>query len=70
MSHRTDTIDRQPEPKTYLGDGAYARIELAYGSKNLVITAENGLHVTDCVVLGPGELKELLRFCRENGAIQ
>lgn len=44
--------------KAYLGDGAYA--ELRDG--RLIITAEDGVHATDSVVLGPEEWAILEAF--------
>ena len=54
-----DTIDKQPEPKTYLGDGAYARVD-EFG--DMVLTTENGISVQNRVVLEPMVVQLLERF--------
>lgn len=45
-----------PRRKIYLGDGAYAALD----DRGLALTAENGIAITDTVVLGPGEVVTLL----------
>lgn len=54
-----DTIDKHPDPKEYLGDGAYARMT-EYG--DLVITTEDGIRVQNRVVLEPTVLLTLEQF--------
>ena len=63
MARFFDTIDKQGQPKTYLGDGAYARAD-EFG--NLVLTAEDGLHVNQLVVLGPREWDKLRGFADDH----
>jgi hypothetical protein len=45
--------------KTYLGDGAYAELD-RYG--DLVLTTENGISVTNRIVLGAVEYQTLVDF--------
>ena len=45
--------------KTYLGDGAYAEFD-RYG--DLVLTTENGISVTNRIVLGGVEYQALVDF--------
>lgn len=52
-------------PKTYLGDGAYAR--LLDDRTTVVVTAEDGCNVSGAVFLGPSELTALALFCRGVG---
>lgn len=51
-------IDEIPVPeKTYLGDGVYA----GHDGYHIVLTAENGLAVTNTVYLDPGVWANLQR---------
>ena len=52
--------------RTYLGDGAYAYIDTL---QNLVITTEDGVRTTNCVVLGAHEIVALLTFGVRNSTI-
>ena len=45
--------------KTYLGDGAYAELD-QYG--DLILTTENGIRVTNRIVLGGAEYQALVDF--------
>ena len=54
----SDPTARERPPKTYLGDGAYAE----WDERGLVLTAENGIEVTDTVVLEPEVLVALIRY--------
>ena len=45
--------------KTYLGDGVYAHVT-EWG--DLELTTENGINVTNFIVLEPAVMAELLRF--------
>ena len=45
--------------KRYLGDGVYAQIE-DYG--DLILTTEDGVRVTNRIVLEPAVLLSLLKF--------
>lgn len=47
--------------KRYLGDGVYAQIE-DYG--DLILTTENGVRVTNRIVLEPAVLLSLLKFVK------
>ena len=51
------------EKKVYLGDGAYAEFD-GYA---VVLTTENGIAVTNTVVLEPEALIALVRFARRLG---
>lgn len=51
--------------KTYLGDGAY--VEEEYG--DAVLTTENGIAVTNRVVLGRLELCNLMTWAEARGLI-
>lgn len=44
--------------KTYLGDGAYAEFD----GDGIMLTAENGVSVTDRVYLEPEVYRALVRF--------
>jgi hypothetical protein len=44
--------------KEYIGDGVYADTE--YGE--IVLTTENGIDVSNTIVLGPYEIRALLKF--------
>jgi len=59
MTHSRDTINKQPDPKEYLGDGAYARMN---EDGDLVITAENGLYVTDRIIIEREAARTLCRL--------
>jgi hypothetical protein len=47
-----------PEPKRYLGDGVY----VAFDGYAIVLTAENGICVTDRVVLEPRVYNALVEY--------
>jgi len=47
--------------KRYLGDGVYAQIE-DYG--DLILTTEDGVRVTNRIVLEPAVLLSLLKFVK------
>ena len=49
-----------PARKIYLGDGVYATTDM----RGLVLTAENGLTVTDTIVLDEVVWEHLVRFVR------
>ncbi len=53
--------------KQYLGDGVYVecvvRVPAATGT-SLVLTVENGIHVTDTIVLEPGVFASLVRYAK------
>ena len=53
--------------KTYLGDYVYAELDETH---ELVLTTENGIEVTNRIVLGPDELLELLAFLRKRGELR
>jgi hypothetical protein len=46
--------------KVYLGDGAYATTDV----RGLVLTAENGIEVTDTIVLDESAWDRLVAFVR------
>jgi hypothetical protein len=46
------------EQKSYLGDGAY--VDLEYDE--IVLTTSNGVRDTNRIVLGPGEVANLIRW--------
>ena len=50
--------------KTYLGDYVYAELDKQH---ELVLTTENGIEVTNRIVLGPDEL---LAFLRKRGELR
>lgn len=52
--------------RSYLGDGVYAEIE----HSDLVLTTENGVRVTNRVVLEPEVFLALMRFVREHLGIE
>lgn len=55
----------KPVPKDYLGDGVYAECT----GHDVVLTAENGVAVTDLIYLDEQTIKALLRFierCKES----
>jgi hypothetical protein len=52
--------------KEYIGDGAYAEVD-QFGC--VVLTAEDGIHATDTVVLEPEVLFAFLRFLGTAGLI-
>ena len=47
------------ERKTYLGDGAYAELD-QYG--DLILTTEDGISITNRIVLGGAEYQALVDF--------
>ncbi len=49
--------------KSYLGDGAFVQIGSFHGE--IVLTTEDGISVQNRVVLGPMELKLLIRWLGE-----
>jgi len=53
--------------KTYLGDYVYAELDKQH---ELVLTTENGIEVTNRIVLGPDELLEFLAFLRKRGELR
>lgn len=50
---------------TYLGDGAYVK-EGSYMGEFILYTS-NGVEVTDTVVLGPGEVLNLVEYLKSKG---
>lgn len=54
------------EDKVYLGDGAF--LERTY--QGVILTAENGLEVTDRVVLEPEVLRAMLVYLKQWGIDQ
>ena len=46
--------------KIYLGDGVYCE----YDDYNLILTTENGIEVTNTIVLEPIVYMELIKFVR------
>lgn len=52
--------------KTYLGDGAYAQFD----GYSVILTAENGIHATDTIILDPEVLHALLKFSQRVGLIK
>ncbi len=54
------TLEPPGEHKSYLGDGAY--VDMGSYESEVVLTTEDGLSVTNRVVLGPTEVAVLLRW--------
>lgn len=54
----TKPIQHYPEPKAYIGDGAYVR----YDGENFILTAENGVEVLHRIVLEPAVWRALQEF--------
>lgn len=50
-------IDRRSMTKRYLGDGAYYEFD----GQNVILTAENGVAITDRIVLEPSLIVTLLK---------
>ena len=48
--------------KTYLGDGLYATLD----GNMIILTAENGIHVTNVVFLDPYTLQAFLHWLKKN----
>jgi len=63
----TRIVDISPKPpsdgKTYLGDGLYA----AFDGWQYVLTAEDGIRVTNVVYLNPEVLAALNSFTKHKG---
>lgn len=57
---------RNPKPKSYIGDGAYAEFD-GYA---IVLTTEDGLQTTNRIVLEPEVFTELIRYAAHSMAIQ
>lgn len=57
-SPEPNCIQFQPDPKTYLGDGAYVR----WDGHGFVLTSENGVAVLNEIYLEPAVLAALNRF--------
>lgn len=55
------------EPKTYIGDGVYAEIR---DDGAVVLTTENGLYVTDTIVLERDVLECLFAFLEDRGLLE
>jgi len=55
-----------PKNKIYLGDGAYAE----FNGDSILITAENGIGVTDAVLLEEICLIKLFAFAKEKGVLE
>lgn len=51
-------MTKLPISKTYLGDGAYADFD----GYSLVLTTENGIEVTNTIVLDPRVYSALVRY--------
>lgn len=66
MNEQYLTIDKQPEPKGYLGDGAYVR----HDGHNLILTVEDGIQVNHCICLEPEVWTALKRFAEQITASQ
>lgn len=52
--------------RSYLGDGVYAEVE----GEDLILTTENGVRVTNRIVVEPGVFMALCRFVREHLGIE
>jgi len=46
------------KPKYYLGDAVYAELQ----NSNLVLTTENGIHVTNIIILEPEIVEALFNY--------
>jgi hypothetical protein len=57
----TDTLIRHSKTKVYLGDGAYVDFD-GFG---LVLTTEDGIRVTNRIVLEPNVYETLRRYVEQ-----
>jgi len=56
-------MDKETRGNLYLGDGVYIRFD----GMGYVLTAENGLNVTDTIYLEPDVLENLIVYVKGGG---